>query len=187
MVAEALWLVNVCGFDGVQWDYKVCPNEDKGFLSLMQETRAALPPGKTLSAAVPMWLPRPFERFGWSDHYFAQVAGTCDQIAVMSYDTGAYFPRSYVWLVHQQVVHVTKAVAQANPSCRVLIGVPTYGKGGFSHHAHAENIRMAIIGVREGLADPQANVSVFAGIAPFADYTTQPSNWQIYRIWRLQP
>jgi len=185
MVGEARWLVNECGFDGVQWDYEICDNGDPDFLRLLRETRAALPPEKLLSAAVPMWLPAPFERWGWSEAYLAQVAAPCDQLAVMCYDSGIYLPRGYVWLVHQQVVHVTQAVAHGNPRCCVLLGLPTYGRGGLSHHAWAENVRMALKGVREGLADPRADRSVFAGVALFADYTTQPEEWATYRGWWL--
>lgn len=187
MVAEAVGLVKTCGFDGIQWDYEICPDGDPDFLSLMRETRQALPPGKILSIATPIWLPRPLLRWGWSDDYFAQVAATCDQVAVMCYDTGFWMPRSYVWIVHQQAVHATQAVARGNPRCRVLLGVPTYGKGFFSHNPHAENIRMALKGVREGLADPRADRSVFAGIAPFADYTTQPDDWRTYQTYWLKP
>jgi hypothetical protein len=184
MVAEARWLVTECGFDGVQWDYEICEESDPRFLALLRETRAALPQGKLLSAAVPIWLPAPFQRWGWSEGYFARVAAACDQMAVMCYDTGIYLPRGYVWLVHQQAVHVTRAVAQGNPHCRVLLGLPTYAKSGLSHHAYAENLRLALKGVREGLADPRANSSAFAGVAPFADYTTQPEEWRTYRtLW----
>jgi hypothetical protein len=184
MVGEARWLVTECGFDGVQWDYEICEGGDPHFLRLMQETRAALPKGTLLSAAVPMWLPVPFGQWGWSEEYFAQVAATCDQLAVMAYDSGLYLPRAYVWLVRQQVVHVTQAVARGNPHCRVLIGVPTYGKGPPSHHAHSENIRLAVKGIREGLVDPRADRSVFAGVAPFAEYTTQPEEWKEYQeLW----
>ena len=28
MVAEAVWLTTVCGFDGVQWDYEICDDND---------------------------------------------------------------------------------------------------------------------------------------------------------------
>jgi hypothetical protein len=46
----------------------------------------------------------------------------------------------------------------------------------------------ALLGVRVGVADPQAELSVFAGVAPFADYTTQPDEWRTYRtMWPLQP
>ena len=187
MAGEARWLVMACGFDGVQWDYEICPDGDRHFLEMLQETRTALPPGKTLSAAVPMWLPSPLRRFGWSDGYFAQVSGVCDQMAVMCYDSGCYLPRGYVALVRQQVVHVSDAVARGNPHCRVMFGLPSYGRGGPSHHAPAENVRMALIGVREGLADPHASPAVVAGVAPFADYTTQPSEWRTYEDWWLRP
>jgi Glycosyl hydrolases family 18 len=184
MVAEARWLVTECGFDGVQWDYEICEDGDPHFLALLRETRAALPRGKLLSVAAPVWLPAPFQRWGWSEGYFARVAADCDQLAVMCYDTGIYLPRGYVWLVHQQAVTVTRAVAHGNPRCRVLLGLPTYGRGGLSHHAYAENLRLALKGVREGLADPRAGRSVFAGVAPFADYTTQPDEWKTYRkLW----
>ena len=95
-----------------------------------------------------MWLPAPFHRWGWDDDYLSQVAASCDQIAVMAYDTGLYLPRAYVWLVRQQVIHATQAAARGNPPCRVLIGVPTYARGGLSHHPYAENIRLALKGVR---------------------------------------
>lgn len=187
MVQEAQWLVIACGFDGVQWDYEIGANGDPDFLRLLRETRAALPPGKLLSAAVPMWLPRPFQRWGWSEAYFSQVAAACDQIAVMEYDSGIYLPRGYVWLVHQQAVRVTTAAARGNPRCRVLLGVPTYGRGMLSHNPWAENIRMALTGVRQGLADPRAHRDAFAGVAVFADYTTQPEEWATYRQLWLTP
>ncbi len=187
MVWEAVWLVTVCGFDGVQWDCEICPSGDADLLRLLRETRAALPPGKLLSVAVPLWLPIPIGRHGWREADFGAVARLCDQEVVMCYDSGIYLPRGYVWLVHQQAVHVTRAVERSSPRCRVLFGLPTYGAGGLSHHAPAENIRMALLGVREGLADTQADPSVIAGIAPFADYTTQPSEWETYQEWWCRP
>ena len=188
MVQQAVWLVRDCGFDGVQWDYEICPNGDVGFLSLLRETRAALGPGKILSAATPLWLPRSLERWGWGDDYYRQVAGNCNQIAVMCYDSGCYGPRGYVALVHQQIVHVSQDVARANPRCRVLIGVPTYAKGGLSHDPHTENVATALLGVRAGVADSRTDLSVFDGVAPFADYTTQPDEWRTYeKMWLAAP
>jgi hypothetical protein len=89
-----------------------------------------------------------------------------------------------VWLVRQQAIRVTRAAAKGNPQCSVVLGIPTYEKGGFSHHAYAENIRMALKGVREGLANPNAKVSAFQGVAIFADYTTDKDEWKTYRdLW----
>lgn len=184
MVQQAVWLVGDCGFDGVQWDYEICPDGDAGFLALLRETRAALGPAHLLCAATPLWLPGPLRHWGWSDAYYSRVAAQCDQIAVMCYDSAVYSPRGYAALVRHQVVHVTQDAARGNPRCRVIIGVPTYAKGGLSHDPHTETMAHALLGVRQGMADPRTNLSVFAGVAPFADYTTQPDEWQSYqRLW----
>lgn len=184
MTDEAVWLVKECGFDGIQWDYEICPNGDRNLLTLLRETRAVLPDGAILSVCAPMWYPWPLSEHGWAEPYFQEVAGRCDQIAVMCYDSGVFMPRWYVWLVRQQTVRVTRAAARGDPHCRVLFGIPTYEKGGRSHCAHAENLRMALKGVREGLADPRTKTSAFAGVAVFADYTTSSREWQTYRtLW----
>jgi len=190
MVREAVWLVDECGLDGVQWDYEFCSDGDADFLALMRRTRSALPGGKLLSAAVPMWRARLLRHWGWSEDYFAQVAQTADELVVMCYDSGHYLPRGYVHLVRQQAIRVTRAVARGNPECRVLLGLPTYpDENSFlSHHAHAENIRLGLKGVREGMSDLRAEPSVFAGVALFANWVTEPEEWQTYRdLWLLAP
>jgi spore germination protein YaaH len=182
MVAEALWLCTECGFDGVQWDYEICEDGNPDLLRLLEETRAALPKNKILSVAAPMWFP--MRAFGWSEDYLSLIAARCDQVAVMCYDTGMLLPRAYVALTAQNVVHVTQAVARGNPRCQVLLGVPTYGKGLFSHNPRAENIANALRGARQGLADPRAHSEVFGGVALFADYTTDEREWETYhKLW----
>ena len=184
MVREALWLVRECGFDGVQWDYEVCPDGDPQFLRLMRETRQALPESAILSAAVPMWGPGPIRQagWGWSEGYFQQVAGTCNQLAVMCYDSGMVMPRWYVWLVREQAVRVPRAVRAGSSRCQVLFGVPTYEDGTRSHNPRAENIRLALKGLREGLANAGPLGPV--GVAVFAEYTTDAEEWATYRrMW----
>lgn len=184
MAREAAWLVNSCGFDGVQWDYEICPDGDTGFLALLRETRTAIGVGKLLSVATPLWLPYMAGPHGWSDGYFTQVAALCDQMCVMAYDAACLSPRLYVWLVKQQVVHVTQDAARGKTFCRILIGVPTYARGGLSHNPYIENIGMALRGVREGVVDPQTHIAAFVGVAVFADYTTQADEWATYRaLW----
>ncbi len=184
-VAEAQFLVSECGFDGVQWDYEICPDGDAGFLSLLAETRAALPPGAILSVASALWspgLPRAAGH-GWGDAYFALVAARSDQICVMGYDSGLYLPRAYAWLMQEQVTHVCRAAGGTR--CRVLIGTPTYDAGGLSHHAKAENLSVAMRGVCAGYAGLSLrDRESFGGIALFADYTTDDGEWRIYqRDW----
>ena len=62
-----------------------------------------------------------------------------------------------------------------------MLGVPTYGDGLRSHNPRAENLKNALRGVREGLADPSAARENFAGVAPFADYTTDDDEWETYK------
>lgn len=185
MVGEARWLTNTCGFDGVQWDYETCQDGEPGLPVLLRETRAALPAGALLGVAASPWLPWHRHGWGWSEGYFAQVARECDQIAVMCYDTGMHLPRAYTWLLGEECRRVLPAVAQANPRCRVLLGLPTYGRGVAAHNPHAENLRLALIGARDGL--PSAgSTAAFAGVALFADYTTEADEWDTYvRLWLL--
>lgn len=107
----------------------------------------------------------------------------------MGYDSGIYLPRAYADLMSRQVTGVCPAVRKANPRCRVLLGVPIYEAGGLSHHAHAENLAVAVRGVRAGHQRlPAADRAVFAGIALFADTTTDADEWRQYqKAWLETP
>jgi spore germination protein YaaH len=183
MVQEGVWLVRECGFSGVQWDYEVCADQDPAYPHLLHETREALRFRQGIvGACTAVWSPRPFP--GWSRDYFMQMALESDQLAVMAYDTGLYWPRAYRWLVSEQVRQVLPAVRIANPRCRVLIGLPTYSRGGLAHSAWSENLVNGLAGVRDGIASGTAGNESFAGVALFADYTTQPAEWRDYRrLW----
>ncbi len=178
IIREVQFLTRDCGFDGVQIDYEICSDGDLHFLQLLREIRAATP-GKILSVATPMWLPKPLGAWGWSEKYFALVAQHCDQIAVMAYDSGLYFPRHYVYLIEQQVMRVPRAAKSANPNCEVLLGVPTYEDGGPSHWTHAENLQMALRGARKSWTRNPENLRC-DGVALFADYSTDNAEWAIW-------
>jgi hypothetical protein len=187
-VSEARWLVNNCGFDGIQWDYEVCPSGDPAYPELLRQSRRILPKGTLLGACTPMWYPKPIPRkYCWDTEYFTEIAKYCDQIAVMGYDSAIYLPRAYAGHLSKQVTLITNTVAAANQNCKVMIGVPTYDGGEYgptSHHGHAENLRVAIKGVREGIANKKTKLSAFNGISIFADYTTDEDEWSdYYRYW----
>jgi hypothetical protein len=176
MVRDAVWLVRECGFDGVQWDYEICPDGDPNLLKLLDETREALPPGTFLGVAAPMIYPWPLSGVGWTEPYYGEVARRCDQIAVMGYDSGLWLPRAYVAFIRSGTARIAGAVGRANPRCTILMGLPTYEAGGPSHHAHAESLRMGLKGVREA---PTSDA--LEGVALFADYTTDDAEWAEYR------
>lgn len=171
----------------MQWDYEICEDKNTDLLYLLEETRAVLPPGKTIGVATALWMPGLLRSlgYGWSEEYFSQIAARCDQIAVMGYDSSIYLPRMYTDFMAKQVVVATHAARLGNPKCRVLVGIPTYEKGGPSHNAHAENLTNALRGVSEGLKQlSPEDRSVFAGVAVFADYTTSPDEWYTYyQLW----
>lgn len=169
------------GFDGIHLDYEMCSDGDGDFLKLLDDVRARTK-NHPLSVATPMWLPSMLGSYGWSESYFAQVGARCDQIAVMVYDSGLGFPRHYAWLLREQCWRVPRAVAKTK--CRVVIGVPTYEDGGPSHHRHAENLRVALRAVREGL-DGNPNANRVDGVALFADYSTDAAEWALWKNdWR---
>jgi hypothetical protein len=176
MVEQARWLTQDCGFDGVQWDFEVCRDGDPYFLNLLSETRSAIGSAKILSIAAPVL---------WSSRYYAPIARACDQVAVMCYDTLSFFPRGYVWLVSQEACRVTAAVSRVNNNCKVVLGVPTYKDSTLAHQRHAENLLMALVGVKQGLEDRRAEPAVFAGVAPYADFTTDNDEWLIYHKYWL--
>ena len=48
-------------------------------------------------------------------------------------------------------------------------------------------MRVALKGVREGLADPAARPEVCSGVAVFADYTTDDKEWREFELKWLAP
>jgi len=185
LVKEAVWLTKTCGFDGVQWDYEICPSNDVSFLELLRSTRAAIGTKKKISVASALRLPSAVAgRWGWSDAYFGQVSRLCNQICVMGYDSCMVTPRTYVALMRSETIWVTGDVDRANPKCRVLIGIPSYGDRTAAHNPYAENLRFALIGVRDGAASHKARPQVLDGVAVFADYTTDYGQWLTYQgLW----
>lgn len=187
LIQEALWLVNDCGFDGIQWDYEFCSNGDRGLLALLDETRAVLKPTQLLGVDTPMWYPNTL--WGWNDQYFREVAARCDQLCVMCYDSYLYLPRAYAWLMSQQVVHVSQAVAAANKSgmahCEAIFGLPTYEDATLAHRARCESLANSLRGLNQGLSSAETVGDVIGGVALFADYTTDDVEWDTYRKYWL--
>ena len=62
------------------------------------------------------------------------------------------------------------------------MGIPTYPEGTLSHNPRAENLQMALFGVRRGLT--RASLKNWQGVAIFADYTSTDKEWQEFRaLW----
>ena len=181
LVDTARRLLDEGGFEGIQWDYEICPDGDEDFLELLRLSREKLPEGTFVGVCTPTNYGWPLAGFGWSEEYFAKVAALSDQIAMMVYDTGMVLPRLYASHVRRQVSMIERATA--GTSCKVLFGLPSYGPGLTSHNPRSENLRIGIRALRSAL---QSNVPKnFEGIAIFADYTTDNQAWEEYKThWR---
>jgi hypothetical protein len=198
MVKEAKFLINECGFDGVQWDYEPCANEDTDLPKLLAETKGALKT-KFVGVATPMWYPPRLKlwypqwySYGWSESYFSQIAQYCDQMALMCYDTGSIYPRAYEWLVAQQPIHLENALKNNTGNCTYILGLSTYDRNFL--HDHCETQGLGIQGAVQGMkavSDFEKRTGAVNGdtkcdgIALFADYTTDDKEWRLYNsMWR---
>jgi hypothetical protein len=183
LVATANRLIDEGNFEGVQWDYEICPDGDRDFIELLKMSRKALPEGTFIGVCSPTNYGWPLSGFGWSPGYFREVAGLCDQIALMIYDTGMVHPRLYASHVRRQAVILKDALSGMD--CRVLFGLASYGPGFRSHNPRAENLRIGIHATRRTLED--IDFPNFEGISIFADYTTDEDEWiQYHDEWRLK-
>jgi hypothetical protein len=163
----------------VQLNVEPVRSGDRDFLRLLDELRAALPPGKVLSVAAypPPTRWHPFPDVHWEESYFKEVARRCDQMAVMMYDAGQSVPKAYQRLMADWTVEVL----DWSEGKAVLLGVPTYDDAGVGYHdPRVENLPNALLGIHRGLSQrrPQAN---YQGVAIYCDWETSDSEWAHFR------
>ncbi|MET7277608.1 hypothetical protein ABZS29_05180 [Kribbella sp. NPDC005582] len=165
------------GFQGIHYDFEPVRSGSRGYLAVLDETRAL---GAPLSVAAhqidPLWqLHRiPIDKW-WSQDYFRQVAERVNQIAVMSYDTAMPLQSLYGGYVAKQ----TKLALEVTPpGTDLLMGLPAYWESNPSHWGHAETVAAAVRGASLGLGDsPRQNF----GLAIYVDFTATEDNWTAYR------
>ena len=161
---------------GVQVNIEPMPDGNADFLTLLDELRAVIP-GKTLSvAAYPP--PTAWQRFPdvhWSPEYLRQVAGRCDQMAVMMYDTAIPLEKCYIDLMTRWTAQLTESLRSTG--CDLLPGIPAYEDAGVGyHHPRVEHISAALRGI--SAAAPGENIR---GIALYCEWEMNETKW---REWR---
>ena len=161
---------------GVQVNIEPMPDGNTDFLTLLDELRAAIP-GKTLSvAAYPP--PTAWHRFPdvhWSPGYLRSVAGRCDQVAVMMYDTAIPLEKCYIGLMTRWTAQLTESLRSTG--CDLLLGIPAYEDAGVGyHHPRVENIISALRGI--SAAAPGEDIR---GIAVYCEWEMNETKW---REWR---
>ena len=163
---------------GVHLNIEPMPSGAPGFLVLLEELRAGLPPGKLISVAAypPPTVWHRFPDVHWDEAYFRQVAARCDQLAVMMYDTGLSNQKLYRNLMRGWT---GEALAWSG-NTPVLLGLPAYDDADTGyHHPDAENLDNAVAGIHAGLGeDPPPN---YQGVAIYSEWEMTPEKWETFR------
>lgn len=155
-------------FAGVHLNLELLTNGDAGFLKLLDELKASLPPGKLLSIAAYAPPSRWQEKWEvhWDEIYFREVAKRCDQIAVRMYDTSLQAPRLYQNLMAAW----TAEVLTWSEGKQVLLGIPTY----------RVSLRNSLLGIHLGLSRQPVPTN-YQGIAIRSDRETDDEEWKYFR------
>jgi hypothetical protein len=183
-VVESAAAVLQQGFQGIHYDFEPVRSGSKGYLAVLDETRAL---GATLSVAAaqidPLWYLHavPVDKW-WSQNYFRQVAERVNQIAVMSYDTAMPLESLYGGYVAKQ----TKLALEVTPpGTDLLMGLPAYWENNPVHWGKAETVSAAVRGARLGLGD---SARQNFGLALYVDFAATDAHWAAYRDgWCVAP
>lgn len=166
-------------FAGVHLNVEPMPSGDLDFLKLLDAIRVVLPKGKLLSIAAypPPTRWHQYPEVHWDESYFREVAKRCDQVAVMMYDAGQSFPKTYQKLMADWTTEVL-AWSEGKP---VLLGVPTYDDAGVGYHnPNVENLTNALLGIHSGLTRAPMP-SNYQGAAIYCDWETSDAEWMYWR------
>ena len=163
---------------GVQINVEPLPSGDTNFLTLLDEFRTALPPGKLLSVAAypPPTRWHPYDDVHWNEAFFRQVARHSDQLAVMMYDVGQRMPKLY----QRIMADWTRESLAWSENKPVLLGIPTYRDAGVDYHdPKVENLTNALCGIHRGLAHT-ALPNNYQGVAIYCNWETTPEDWSYF-------
>ena len=164
---------------GVQLNVEPVPSGDTNLLVLLDELRAVLGNGKTLSIAAypPPTRWHPFADVHWDEAYFREVAKRCDQIAVMMYDAAQIIPKAYQRLMANWTVEVLSWSDRK----AVLLGIPTYEDADVGYHnPKVENLTNALLGIHRGL-ERRPLPTNYQGVAIYSEWETSASEWDYLR------
>ncbi len=166
-------------FAGVHINVEPMRSGDQYFLVLLDELRAALPPGKLLSVAAypPPTFWQRIPDVHWDEPYFREVARRVDHLTVMMYDTALRWPKVYQRLMADW----TEEILQWSEGKPVLLGVPTYSDAHTEYHRpEVENLANALAGIHAGL-ERRPIPANYHGLAVYCEWETDASEWDFWR------
>jgi hypothetical protein len=157
-------------------------DSDPHLLDTLRGVRETLPDGAWLSTtanpllfmanstAFPAFILRRAKH--WSPDYLREVATLSDQVAMMAYDSGLFFPRDYrTWMAYQVRM---SAAALDGIDTHFFIGLPTSEEWTDSHHIYAESLVNALHGFHDGFTGDSID-----GIAVYPYWETDTAEWRL--------
>lgn len=189
-------VVTEFGYEGVFIDAEPVWDGDQNFLALLRAIRGAVGIDVPISAAIPpdyspsnssIPLP-PLMAPGteWKKEYKQSVALLVDHMAVMAYQSSLSSASDYAQWVAYQVKVYALAVAELDLDTQtdLLIGIPTFDAEPPGHDPAVENVNSAVDGVRMGLQQAGDAARYVKGVAIYADWTTDETEWADYHsVW----
>jgi hypothetical protein len=166
-------------FAGIHLNIEPWPSGHPELLTLLEELRAAMPPGKLLSVAAypPPTRWHSYPEVHWDEAYYHEVAQRTDQLAVMMYDTSLRSRKVYAWLMAQW----TREILVWSAGKPVLLGLPAYDDPGVGyHHPDVENLPTGLEGIHAGLDQAQLAAN-YQGVALYSEWELDDSEWRHFR------
>ena len=170
------------GYDGIHYDFEPIGNNDTSFLDLLKRTRQHTP---LLSVSTPQIEPyplmRPIARLSighdkyWSSDYFRAVVNQVDQVAIMTYDSGAPLQSLYGGYVVRQA---TLALDLVPDTKTIYVGAPAYHDQGVVWGDYAESVAMAAEGAKLALTGYGKRERF--GLALYVDFASTDEDWREY-------
>ena len=179
------------GFDGVHFDFEPMRDFEDGYVDLLERIRDGMGSDFKISQATPRAGPfgisvGPMRRSFWSEEFYRETMSRSDQTVVMAYDTNLSFRKGYVAFVRHQT-NLLADWACSVPGHEALIGIPAHEDVPTYGDPEIENIHTAVLGVRSALESRSEDSDCVSGIAVYANWVTDESEWDQYRLYWMNP
>lgn len=158
--------LNQIGFNGVLIDIeKIPPNQRTIYINFIDRLKNSLPPKFIISVYSGQLSDSPNE-WEWPPEFMKEVSDKVDIISFGAYDTGLATNEEYISYIKEQIIKINSL----NSNAKFLFGLPT-------HKNPPETIENAITAFTES---PSFKEEKFIGLAIFAEWTTDDSEWAIF-------
>lgn len=179
------------GFDGVHFDFEPMRDFEDGYIDLLERVRDRMGSDFIISQATPRAGPfgiavGPMRRSFWSKEFYRETMNRSDQTVVMAYDTNLSFRKGYVAFVRHQTNLLADWACNV-PGHEALIGIPAHEDVPTYADPEIENIHTAVLGVRSALESRSDGSECVSGVAVYANWVTDESEWNQYRLHWMNP